>query len=52
MGLENSLGYMLSSLLTQLKFAKEYIFTAALQKDKSNPVVGVDIHDFKNSWPG
>ena len=22
------------------------------KKDKSNPVVGVAIHDFKNSWPG
>ena len=46
MGLENLLGYMLLSLFTHLKFAKEYIFTAAL---KSNPAVGVAIHDFKNS---
>ena len=39
MGWENLLGYMLSSLFTQHKVAKGYIFTTALQKDKSNPVL-------------
>ena len=33
-----NVGYMFSSLFTQYKVAKEYIFTKAIQKDKSNPV--------------
>ena len=37
MSWENVLGYMFSSLFTQLKVAKGYIFTMALQKDKPNP---------------
>ena len=39
MGWENSLDYMFSSLFTQLKVVKEYIFMTALQKDKLNPAV-------------
>ena len=34
---ENVLDYMFSSLFTQHKFAKGYIFTRAHQKDNSNP---------------
>ena len=39
MGWENSLDYMFSSLFTQLKVVKGYIFMTALQKDKLNPAV-------------
>ena len=38
MGLENILDYMFSPLYAKHEFAKEYIFTIALQNDKSNPV--------------
>ena len=37
MGWENLLGYMSSALFTKHKVAKRQIFTAALQKDYSNP---------------
>ena len=36
MGWENMFGYMFSSLFTHHKVVKGYIFTTALQKDKSN----------------
>ena len=40
MGLENFLGYMFSSLITEHKVVKGYMFMTALQKDKSNPDTG------------
>ena len=38
MGLENILDYTFSPLFAKHEFAKECIFTIALQNDKSNPV--------------
>ena len=38
MGLEDLLDYMFSSLFTKHEVAKEYIFTIAIQEDKSRPV--------------
>ena len=40
MGWENLFGYMFASLFTQCNVAKGKIFTTALQKPKSNPVLG------------
>ena len=48
MGSENLFGYMFSSLLNQHKVANGYIFTTALQKDKSNPVL---INQLNNATP-
>ena len=41
MGWEKLLDYMSSSLFTQHNFAKGYVFTAALQKDRSNLTIGI-----------
>lgn len=38
MGVENLLNYMFSSLFSKHKVAKGYIFMAAFQMEKSNPV--------------
>ena len=48
MGSENLFGYMFSSLFNQHKVAKGYIFTTALQKDESNPVL---INQLNNAAP-
>ena len=37
MGGKNLSGYKVLSLFAQLKVFKGYIFTTAIQKDKSNP---------------